>query len=56
MKYNLEPEVYPCYKIIAHSGKLGGYSGSNGTHGKVQRLKDDGIELVDGKVPVEYII
>jgi O6-methylguanine-DNA--protein-cysteine methyltransferase len=56
MKHNLEPEVYPCYKIIAHSGKLGGYSGPNGTHGKVQRLKVDGIELVNGKVPAEYII
>jgi len=22
MKHNKEPEVYPCYKVISHSGKL----------------------------------
>lgn len=56
MKHNLEPEVYPCYKIISHSGKLGWYSGKNGIHGKVQRLKDDGVEIIDGKVSRECII
>jgi O6-methylguanine-DNA--protein-cysteine methyltransferase len=56
MKHNLEPEVYPCYKIIAHSGKLWGYSGANGIHGKVQRLKDDGVIIIDGKVSPECII
>ncbi len=56
MKYNLQPEVYPCYKVISHSGKLWWYSGKNGIHGKVQKLKEDGIEIIDGKVPEKYII
>jgi O6-methylguanine-DNA--protein-cysteine methyltransferase len=56
MKYNLEPEVYPCYKIIAHSWKLWGYSGTNGIHGKVERLRADGVEVIDGKIDAKYII
>jgi O6-methylguanine-DNA--protein-cysteine methyltransferase len=56
MKYNLEPEVYPCYKVISHSGKLWGYSWKNGIHGKIQRLKDDGIEIINGKIDAKYII
>ncbi len=56
MKHNKEPEVYPCYKVISHSGKLWGYSGKNGIHGKVQRLRDDGIEIVDGKIDAKFII
>lgn len=56
MKHNLEPEVYPCYKVIAHSWKLWGYSWVNGIHGKVERLKADGVEIIDGKIGVEYII
>ncbi|NDK10300.1 MGMT family protein [Candidatus Gracilibacteria bacterium] len=56
MKHNEFPDIYPCYKVISHSGKLGGYSGKNGIHGKVQRLRDDGIEVVDGKIDPKYII
>jgi len=56
MKYNKYPDIYPCYKVISHSGKLGGYSGENGTEGKIERLKKDGIELIDGKIDKKYII
>ena len=56
MKHNKEPDVYPCYKVIAHSGKLWGYSWVNGIHGKIERLKNDGIEIEDGKIDAKYII
>lgn len=26
MKYNTNPELYPCYKIVRANGELGGYS------------------------------
>ncbi len=26
MRYNREPELYPCYKVIASSGKISGYN------------------------------
>ena len=56
MKYNKQPDVYPCYKVISHSWKLWGYSWRNGIHGKVERLKNDGVEIVDGKIDAKYII
>ncbi len=56
MKYNPRPDLYPCYKIISHSGKLSGYSGENGVAGKRERLQADGIEIVDGKIERKYIV
>ncbi len=56
MKHNEHPDVYPCYKVISHSGKIGWYSGKNGIHGKVEMLKADGIEIVDGKIDTRFII
>lgn len=56
MKYNKYPDIYPCYKVISHSGKLGGYSGVNGIQGKVARLKNDGVEIVDGYIDTKFII
>ena len=56
MKYNKYPEIYPCYKVISHSGKVSGYSGENGVLWKIARLQADGIDVVDGKVDKKYII
>lgn len=56
MKYNKEPWVFPCYKIISHSWKVGGYNSWKGTSTKVKLLRADWVEVVDGKVGAEYII
>lgn len=56
MRYNKEPEKYPCYKVISESGKLSGYSALDGVSSKVQKLKNDGIKIVDGVIGEEYII
>jgi O-6-methylguanine DNA methyltransferase len=45
---NPEPDKYPCYKVVCSNGSLGGYSG--GIKNKVQRLRNDGIVIKNGKV------
>lgn len=56
MKYNKDPETYPCYKVISHSGEVGGYSAAEGQVTKIEKLKADGIPVRLMKVPKEYII
>jgi len=56
MKYNEHPWVFPCYKVIAHSGKVSGYNAGEGMKTKIEMLEADGIKVVDGKVGREYII
>ena len=54
MKYNKYPDVYPCYKIISSSWELGWYSGEWKVDGKIQRLKNDGIKIENGKIDKKY--
>lgn len=56
MKYNKQPGVFPCYKVIAHSGKISWYNVGEWQKTKIQMLKADGVEVIDGKVPRKYII
>ncbi|MBI4162654.1 MAG: MGMT family protein [Candidatus Aenigmarchaeota archaeon] len=53
MRSNKHPEEYPCYKVIASDGSLGGYCGAvsgASLKKKIQLLKKDGIELKNGKI------
>lgn len=56
MKYNKYPDIYPCYKVISHSGSISWYSGENGVDWKICRLRADRIEVQDGKIERKYII
>lgn len=56
MKYNEHPGVFPCYKVIAHSGKVSGYNAGEGQKTKIEMLEADGVKVVDGRVPKEFII
>ncbi len=56
MKYNKEPEVYPCYKVIATTGKIGWYSWTGWIWWKVSRIKSDWIEIIDWKISDDYIV
>lgn len=40
----------PCYKVVNHDGRLGGYTGKKGLIGKIRKLKSDGITVKNGKV------
>lgn len=56
MKYNDAPDFFPCYKIIAHDGRVSGYNGMWGIEEKISRLQADGIEVINGKIDKKYII
>jgi deoxyribonuclease V len=45
---NLEPVKVPCHRIVYSDGKIGGYK--LGVETKSELLKDEGIEIIDGKV------
>ena len=56
MRYNQHPELYPCYKVVASSGKLGGYGGctcGGKINKKISLLKKDGIVIRKGKIDLE---
>lgn len=54
MKYNTLPDEYPCYKVIAHDGKLSGYNTSGWVDDKISRLQSDGILIENWKISPEY--
>lgn len=56
MKYNSEPDVYPCYKVIASSWKIWWYSWTGWIWGKIWKIKEDWIEIIDWKIDSKYIV
>lgn len=56
MKYNKNPDIYPCYKVVAASGKVSGYSWYDGVSSKVDMLESDGIKIIDGMIDIKYMI
>jgi len=53
MRSNKHPEGYPCFKVIASDGSLGGYCGKMNSKKKTQLLKNDGIEIKNGKINLQ---
>ncbi len=45
------PRRYPCYKVVGSDGRLCGYSG--GLKKKAQLLRNDGIEVKNGRVDLK---
>lgn len=54
MKYNKEPYVFPCYKVVSHDGKLSWYNTPRWIEEKIEKLNSDGIEVNDGKIDKKY--
>lgn len=54
MRYNKEPDVYPCYRVVAADGGLSGYA--LGIDEKIRRLSRDGVKISDGRVAPENIM
>jgi methylated-DNA-[protein]-cysteine S-methyltransferase len=48
MRGNDRPETYPCYKVVASDGRLGGYN--QGSKEKIRQLENDGIVIKRGKI------
>lgn len=56
MKYNKSTFKYPCYKILADSGKIGWYNSEKWIMEKIEKLEADGVRVTDGKVDKKYFI
>jgi len=50
MKNNQHTVLFPCYKVILSSGKVGGYSAKDGRKRKIKLLEKDGINVKNGWV------
>ncbi|MBS3788455.1 endonuclease V [Candidatus Bipolaricaulota bacterium] len=50
MSNNDEPERYPCWRVVRSTGEVGKYSGSGGRDEKIGKMRDEGIEVEDGKI------
>jgi len=58
MRSNSRPDLYPCYKVVSSSGKIGGYAGcvkGKNIEKKVSLLKNDGIVVKNGRLDKKYI-
>lgn len=56
MKINEHPEIYPCYKVIASNGAIGGYAGcvkGKKIDEKIAKLRKDGIKINNGKIDLK---
>lgn len=54
MKYNKEPSIYPCYKVVASDGKISWYNTVRWVEEKIEKLQNDGIKIIDGKIDKKY--
>ena len=54
MASNPDPINYPCYKVVGSTGRLVGYSGKGGLKTKARLLRNDGIEIVNGRIAKKY--
>ena len=55
MRYNKNPEIYPCYKVISHSWKVSWYSAFDWVSDKLKMLEKDWIEIVNWKIWRKFI-
>ena len=52
-KNHYAPSV-PCHRVIKSNGEIGGFA--SGVRKKVSMLRDEGIEIIDGKIDLmEYL-
>ena len=55
MKYNKEPEKFPCYKVVSFDGKISWYTTENWIPEKILKLQKDGIKIENWKILKEFI-
>jgi len=55
LRSNKDPIGIPCFKVVMSDGRIGGYCGSDPEKiaKKIEKLKRDGVEIIDGKIELE---
>lgn len=56
MKYNKDPIIYPCYKVLADSWKISWYNTDRWVNEKIEKLQADWIEIKNWQVDKKYFI
>ena len=56
MRYNKDPIMYPCYKVLAESGKISWYNTDRWVEEKIEKLEADWIKIQNGTVDKKYFI
>ena len=55
MKYNKNPDFYPCYKVVSHSRKINWYSWPNWINSKKNMIELDWVKIINWLVWKEFI-
>ena len=50
---NPDPNGIPCYRVVNAKGELAGEFAFGGSGAQAKLLREDGIEVVDGKVDLK---
>ncbi len=56
VKDNRECEKIPCFKVLETENKIGFYNGKDGIHGKVNKIKEEWIEVINGQIEKKYFL
>ncbi len=56
VKDNRDCDNVSCYKVLENENKIGFYNGKDGIHGKVNLIKADGVEVINGKIDKKYFM
>lgn len=54
MRQNKHPEIYPCYKVVNESWKIWWYSAYDWISSKIEKLKNDWIEIKNSTIDKKY--
>lgn len=50
---NKTPIAIPCHRVINSDGAVGNYSGPKGITQKIKLLREEGIEIIEGKIEIK---
>ena|SRR3989338_2250265 len=56
MKTNPYSPLVPCHRVICSDGKVGGYMGKSNSQKKLTLLKNEGIEIENGKINLDRFL
>lgn len=56
MRNNPDTTVVPCHRVLASDGSMHGYSAGEGIPTKIQKLEEEGVKVVNGKVDLNIFL
>jgi alkylated DNA nucleotide flippase Atl1 len=54
MRYNKNPEIYPCYKVVSYDWKTSWYSAYDWVTSKIKMLENDWIKIINWVIDEKY--